>query len=79
VVHDVVEVGGEVVDVLPVERRHERRVDRPHDLVGDLVTDVLGVAHPGGDAGALVGRGTEQLLEQLDAGDEVVAERVKRS
>jgi hypothetical protein len=41
VVHDVVEVAGEGVDVLAVERRHEARVQLPEDRMGHLVAGVL--------------------------------------
>src|SRR6266542_6088076 len=36
-VKDVVEVGRQMVDVLPVEGSDERRIQRPDDLVRDLV------------------------------------------
>ena len=45
---------GEPVDVLTVERRHERRVDPAHDLVRDLVAVVLGLADPFAEALALI-------------------------
>ena len=40
-VDDVVEAHGELVDVLAVDRRDERPVDAPQDLVRDLVALVL--------------------------------------
>ena len=43
-VHDVVEVAGQVVDVLAVERRHEAGVQLPEDRVRRLVAGVLELA-----------------------------------
>ena len=43
-VHDVVQVAGQVVDVLAVERRHEAGVQLPEDRVRRLVAGVLEVA-----------------------------------
>jgi hypothetical protein len=43
VVEDVVHLRREVIDVLAVERRDERGVQRAHHGVRDLVTDVLAV------------------------------------
>src|SRR5437899_2791286 len=40
-VHHVVQIRGELMDVLPVERRDERAVQPVHDLVRDLVGLVL--------------------------------------
>ena len=43
VVDDVVELLGEGVDVLAVERRDEGRVEPPEDRAGDLVAPLLAV------------------------------------
>ena len=43
VIQDVVEARGQPVDVLSIERRDECGVEASHDLVGQLVTLVLGV------------------------------------
>ena len=61
----------EAVDVLAVERRHERLVDPAHDRVGGLVGLVLGLAHPLGDGGVVRALG-EHLGEQPGADDEVL-------
>ena len=45
-VHHVVEGRGEAVDVLPVERRDERRVELHQDLAGEPVARQLGVLDP---------------------------------
>src|SRR5438876_701173 len=67
-VHHVVQVGGELMDVLPVERRDEGAVQPVHHLVGDLVGLVLEPLDrlDVGDA-TLGGRGEEvaQMLGRL--------------
>ena len=57
-VDDVVQPGGEEVDVLPVERGDEHPVEPGDDLVGDLVGQVLQPLDLIHDGGALrrVGR-----------------------
>jgi hypothetical protein len=70
VVHDVVEVGAEPVDVLAVERRDERRVDLPVQLVGERVAVVLDLDQPLADR-LDVGVGQHELAEQGGPGDEV--------
>ena len=45
-VHHIVEGRGEAVDVLPVERRDERRVELHQDLAGEPVARQLGVLDP---------------------------------
>ena len=71
VVDDVVELLGEGVDVLPVERRHERRVEAAHDRPGELVAAVLEGDH-GVDRRVTAGAGgLQQLAEPAAALDDV--------
>ena len=56
-VDDVVQAGGEVVDVLAVKRGDEGRVELLDDLVGDhvrLVLDLLDGVHPRAGLGEVV-------------------------
>jgi hypothetical protein len=71
VVHHVVETAGQRVDVLAVEGRHEAAVDAPHDGVGVLVADVLGLTHPLRDLGPVRALG-DHLGEEAGAGHEVL-------
>ena len=85
-VHHVVEPGAERVDVLAVERRHERAVDALDQCVSRLVGLVLGRPHPGRDI-LLVGGLGQHLREELGPddevlgrlGEEVVERRVERA
>ena len=63
VVDDVVEPLGEGVDVLPVERRDERRVQPVEDVAGELVAAALAGDHGVEPAALLV----EQLAQSLGA------------
>jgi hypothetical protein len=66
VVHHIVELRTQGIDVLPVERRDERRVDLLVQVMGDLIAVVLHV----GQAIAHrlhVGALQRQLIEQLRA------------
>ena len=69
-VADVVEDGRQVVDVLAVDRRHERLVDELDDLVGDAVALVLAVLDLV-DQGPPVGVVLEQVEQELRRRDEV--------
>src|SRR3954452_694006 len=69
-VHDVVERGGQLEDVLAVDRGHEGLVEALDDVVRDPVALLLAdddVAHERGR----VGPALEHLLEQLGAPDHV--------
>ncbi len=63
VVDDVVELGGEVVDVLAVERGDERRLHSLDDVVGDPVALLLGLEDVAREP-TVVGPLVEHLLEQ---------------
>ena len=79
VVDDVVELLGEGVDVLAIERRDERRVEPPQDLADQLVAAPLAgddrletalrpveqLAQPAGAVGHVGGRVVEQLEEPI--------------
>src|SRR5699024_1045660 len=70
-VHDVIEVGGKTVDVLPVERGRRTLVESAHDGVGGVVTRVLAGTHLFGD-GLTVGPVTHHLNKQAGTDDQVV-------
>src|SRR6266545_1252310 len=70
VVHHVVELRAEPVDVLPVERRDEGTVDLVEHLVGDGVAVVLDLDQPLADR-LHVHPGHGELGEQLGALDQV--------
>src|SRR5437867_513623 len=63
VVEDVVEPAGEIVDVLAIDRRDERRVEALDDLVGDLVGLMLDFLDRVG-LGPRVGEVMHQLVQQ---------------
>jgi hypothetical protein len=71
VVHDVVELGAQAVDVLPVERRDERRVDLLIQLVRDGVAVVLHLDQALADR-LHVGARHGDLGEQFRRGDVVL-------
>jgi hypothetical protein len=72
VVDDVVESGGERVDVLAVDRRDERLVEALDDVVGDPVAFVLAGEHIATEV-AVVGPRLEHLLEEAGRLDDVRA------
>ena len=63
-VHDVVESGGEEVDVLTVERGDEHPVEAGDHVVGDLVGQVLEALDLVHDGAALVAIGAEQVVNR---------------
>jgi hypothetical protein len=71
-VHHVVHRRGERVDVLPVDRRDERRVESLDDVVRDAVALLLADDHVTGDL-PVVGPLVEHALEQLCGADDVGA------
>jgi hypothetical protein len=64
VVHDVVELGRERVDVLAVDRRDEGRVETLDDVVGDPVALLLGLEDVGREA-RFVGPALEKVAQEL--------------
>src|SRR5699024_8348196 len=70
-VHAVVQRGGQVVDVIAVERGDERLVQPPHDRVRAVVGVVLGLLELLRVRGPLGRRGADQLGEQVRPGDQV--------
>ena len=64
-VDDVVQPGGQEVDVLPVERGDEHPVEPGDHLVGHLVRLVLQPLDLVHDRGPPLGLGPEQLLQQI--------------
>src|SRR5699024_6430063 len=70
-VHAVVQRGGQVVDVIAVERGDERLVQPPHDRVRAVVGVVLGLLELLRERGPLGRRGADQLGEQVRPGDQV--------
>src|SRR6476619_6263395 len=72
VVHDVVHLGREAVDVLAVDRGDEGRVEPLHDGVGDPVTLLLGLEDVPRQA-ALVGPLAHHLVEQAGGAQRVLA------
>jgi hypothetical protein len=70
VIDDVVEGGGQPQDVVAVDRRHERLVDAPDHLLGDVVAVLL--ADEDVPSQALALRESDQhLLQQLRRPDHV--------
>jgi hypothetical protein len=72
VVDDVVELGGEGVDVRAVEPLRLLDVEAPDDLLGDPVSLLLSLEDVAGDSRVL-GPGLEHLLEQLRPSEDVGA------
>ena len=72
VVDDVVERGGQLVDVLAVDRGDERLVEPPDDVVRDPVAVLLADQDVAGQLAAL-GVVREQPLEQLGRAQDVAA------
>ena len=70
VVEDVIDVGGEVVDVFAIERRDERGRQRPHDAVGGLVSLVLALLDRGCAALRIV-VGRDHLQQEFRRVDDV--------
>ena len=64
-IHHVVQVGGELVNVLAIERRDERAVEAVDDLVCDLIRLVLEPLDRFDMRHSAVGRCREQILEML--------------
>ncbi len=71
-VQHVVEPDREPVDVLPVERGHERGVQALHDRLHDVVAAVFDRPDPLGDRFPLPARRGHQLAQQTDPGHHVV-------
>src|SRR3954449_11160731 len=62
-VHDVIKAACEAIDVLAVDRRHERRVDLTQDAVGLVVASMFLVTELGVQAVAVVLRTRDQGLQ----------------
>src|SRR3989338_3841840 len=81
-IHDIIEVGGQPVDILAVDRRDERLVQPLHDLVGELVGIMLEPFQPLGVLAERIEtlRGlhehTGRLHEPIDLRFEQIKERL---
>ena len=70
-VDDVVERGGQRVDVLAVDRGDEGLVEPPDDVVRDAVALLLAEEDLAGELLAPVGVGAKELVEQIGRADDV--------